>query len=79
MRLGGLHALERLAQDNPAQRQTIVDVICAYLRMPYTPPDDHTPGEETHEDTRGRSEQRRQELQVRLTRPDLGPQRQNGD
>jgi len=30
VRLGGLHALERLAQNNPVQRQTIVDVICAY-------------------------------------------------
>jgi hypothetical protein len=34
VRLGGLCALERLAQDNDAQRQTIVNVICAYLRMP---------------------------------------------
>jgi hypothetical protein len=40
VRLGGLYALERLAQDTPALRQTIVDVICAYLRMPYTPPRD---------------------------------------
>ena len=38
VRLGGLHALERLAQNNPTQRQTIVDVICSYLRMPFTPP-----------------------------------------
>ncbi|WP_147425046.1 pentapeptide repeat-containing protein [Bailinhaonella thermotolerans] len=38
VRLGGLYALERLAQDNPAHRQTIVNVICAYLRMPYAPP-----------------------------------------
>ena len=37
VRLGGLYALERLAQDNPAHRQTIVDVICAYLRMPFSP------------------------------------------
>lgn len=37
-RLAGLYALERLAQDNPAQRQTIVDLLCAYLRMPYNPP-----------------------------------------
>lgn len=37
VRLGGLYALERLAQDNPAQRQTIVNVICAYLRMPFAP------------------------------------------
>ncbi|PTA45272.1 hypothetical protein C8054_15775 [Micromonospora sp. RP3T] len=38
VRLGGLHALERLGQDNPAQRPTTVAVICAYLRMPA--PDD---------------------------------------
>jgi uncharacterized protein YjbI with pentapeptide repeats len=37
VRLGGLYALERLAQDNPAQRSTIVNVICAYLRMPFPP------------------------------------------
>jgi uncharacterized protein YjbI with pentapeptide repeats len=35
VRLGGLYALERLAQDNWHQRQTIVNVICAYLRMPF--------------------------------------------
>ena len=63
VRLGGLHALERLAQTNPPQRQTIVDVICAYLRMPYTPPDDQALGEDAHT----RHEERRQELQVRLT------------
>lgn len=38
VRLAGLYALERLAQGNPEQRQTIVDVLCAYLRMPFTPP-----------------------------------------
>ncbi|MFI0420144.1 pentapeptide repeat-containing protein [Spongiactinospora sp. 9N601] len=38
VRLAGLYALERLAQNNPALRQTIADVICAYLRMPYHPP-----------------------------------------
>jgi hypothetical protein len=54
VRLGGLHALARLAQDNPTQRQTVVDVICAYLRMPFTVPE--------ADDTAGQ-----QELQVRLT------------
>lgn len=34
VRTGGLFALERLAQDHEGHRQTIVDVICAYLRMP---------------------------------------------
>ncbi|WP_433440255.1 pentapeptide repeat-containing protein [Nonomuraea sp. CA-141351] len=38
VRLAGLYALERLAEDNPGHRQTIVNLICAYLRMPYTPP-----------------------------------------
>jgi hypothetical protein len=37
VRLGALYSLERLAQDNPVHRQTVVDVVCAYLRMPYTP------------------------------------------
>lgn len=35
VRLGGLYALERLAQDHIEQRRTIVEVICAYLRMPF--------------------------------------------
>ncbi|WP_328433173.1 pentapeptide repeat-containing protein [Streptomyces sp. NBC_00425] len=56
VRLGGLHALERLGQSAAAHRQTIVDVICAYLRMPYTPPAESDPNNE-----------RRQELQVRKT------------
>ncbi|MEV1005518.1 pentapeptide repeat-containing protein [Nonomuraea sp. NPDC050202] len=40
VRLAGLYALERLAQDTPALRQTIVNVICSYLRMPYQLPQD---------------------------------------
>ncbi|MDS0134756.1 MULTISPECIES: pentapeptide repeat-containing protein [unclassified Amycolatopsis] len=35
VRHGALYALERVAQDNVGQRQTVVDVICAYLRAPY--------------------------------------------
>jgi hypothetical protein len=37
VRLAGMYALERLAQSTPEQRQTIVNVLCAYLRMPYAP------------------------------------------
>lgn len=63
VRLGGLYALERLAQDNPSHRQTIVEVICAYLRMPdpevWT--DAETPGDCHHE----RARSRREEHQVR--------------
>lgn len=36
VRLAALYALERLAQDNPDHRQTVVNLICAYLRMPYS-------------------------------------------
>ena len=35
IRLGGIYALERLAQENSDQRQTIVNVLCAYLRRSY--------------------------------------------
>ena len=37
VRLAGLYALERLAQSHRPQRQTIVNVLCAYLRMPFNP------------------------------------------
>jgi uncharacterized protein YjbI with pentapeptide repeats len=38
VRLGGVHALAGLADDAPtrALRQTGIDVLCAYLRLPYT-------------------------------------------
>jgi uncharacterized protein YjbI with pentapeptide repeats len=39
VRLAGLYALERLAQTDSRYRQTIVNVICSYLRMPYAPPE----------------------------------------
>jgi uncharacterized protein YjbI with pentapeptide repeats len=67
VRLAGLHALERLAQNTPDQRQTIVDVICAYLRMPYTPPEEQAPVEDAPAEAHTRYENRRQEQQVRLT------------
>jgi uncharacterized protein YjbI with pentapeptide repeats len=38
VRLGGLYALERVAEGSPRHRQRIVDVLCAYLAMPFEPP-----------------------------------------
>jgi hypothetical protein len=38
VRLASLYALERQAHSTVEHRQTILDVIWAYLRMPYTPP-----------------------------------------
>ncbi len=60
VRLAGLYALQRLGQDHPEQRRPIVNVWCAYLRMPFRDP--AAEGLDEHE----RAE-RRQELQVRLT------------
>jgi hypothetical protein len=37
VRLAGLYALERLAGGYAPHRQTIVNVFCAYLRMPFDP------------------------------------------
>lgn len=54
VRLGGLYALDRLGDTSPLLRPTIIEVYCAYLRMPFTPVsegDDHA---------------RHEELQVRL-------------
>ncbi|MFF0770985.1 pentapeptide repeat-containing protein [Nonomuraea wenchangensis] len=74
VRLGGLYALERLGEHTPALQQTIVDVVCAYLRMPYTPPPDETSPDEPAvpraavagvSTTRGRDPH--EERQVRLT------------
>ncbi|MGL5825375.1 MAG: pentapeptide repeat-containing protein, partial [Nocardioides sp.] len=42
-RLAGVYALANLADEWPAQRQQCVDVLCAYLRLPWqsTPDDEH--------------------------------------
>ncbi|WP_141713948.1 pentapeptide repeat-containing protein [Micromonospora inyonensis] len=38
VRLAGVYAMAGLADDWPEGRQTCIDVLCAYLRMPYEPP-----------------------------------------
>lgn len=57
VRLAGLYSLERLAQNTPDLRQTIVNVLCAYLRMPFRVPQPSDEEEGPHSD--------RQELEVR--------------
>lgn len=37
VRLAGVYAMARLADDWEPQRQPCIDVLCAYLRMPYEP------------------------------------------
>lgn len=65
VRLAGLYALERVGVGAPSQRPTIINVVCAYLRMPHTPPPAAPPGDGvlSHE----LYEKRIQEQQVRLT------------
>ncbi|MFJ1600269.1 pentapeptide repeat-containing protein [Streptomyces sp. NPDC088261] len=52
VQLGGVHALAGLADDAPddSLRQTCIDVLCAYLQLPYTadPGDDPGRQEEHH-------------------------------
>ncbi|KAB8183283.1 hypothetical protein FH608_049465 [Nonomuraea phyllanthi] len=66
VRLGGLYALERVAQANVELRQTIVDVICAYLRMPSGAAEERG-AEETAGSESQKLSQDRQDRQVRLT------------
>ncbi len=42
VRMAGIMALERLGKAYPSHRDTVMDLLCAYLRMPYSP---HTGGE----------------------------------
>jgi len=39
VRVGALHALAGLATTAPARTQTVLDVLCAYLRQPFLHPD----------------------------------------
>ena len=48
VRLAGVYAMAGLADDWEENRQTCVDVLCAYLRMPYEP----DPGQDAPESQR---------------------------
>ncbi|MFE5521409.1 pentapeptide repeat-containing protein [Streptomyces virginiae] len=55
-RLAGVHAMAGLADDWAERRQTCIDVLCAYLRMPYprglaedTPADEDSTGQANRE------------------------------
>lgn len=59
VRLAGLYALARLADNHADQADTVLNVICAYLRMPH--------GESSPDESREAPESELQEAQVRLT------------
>src|SRR5580704_5322381 len=46
VRLAGAYAMAGLADDWEKNRQTCVDVLCAYLRLPYEPDPGDGPGAE---------------------------------
>jgi hypothetical protein len=86
VRVGALHALAWLADSTPRYKQTVLDVLCAYLRRPFTHPsytrraDD--PDQVTTDDSSDTLDAD-QERQVRLTAQrlitDLLPWGQNPD
>ncbi len=70
VRLGGVHALTGLADDAPDEnlRQTCIDVLCAYLRLPFSPdpgdrpdplPDGTSPSEERRDTHQNKKDQYR--------------------
>lgn len=73
VRLGALYALERLAQENSEHRQTVVNVLSAYLRMPFKVPRSRLPagvvGNPNQSNDEGANVENSslQELQVRNT------------
>lgn len=44
-RLGGIYILERIARDSPSDQQTVIDVLCAYVRN-YSRPEAPSPVDE---------------------------------
>ncbi|SED82476.1 hypothetical protein SAMN04489727_9592 [Amycolatopsis tolypomycina] len=60
VRVGALHALAGLARSRPGYTQTVLDVLCSYLRRPF----DYTRPTSSDEDP---DPERERELTVRLT------------
>ena len=65
VRLAGIHAMAGLADDWEKGRQTCIDVLCAYMKMPYDPPEP-LPEDATPEQVKGLVEELH-ERQVRWT------------
>lgn len=83
VRVGALHALAWLADSTPRYKQTVLDVLCAYLRRPFTHPSYTMRADDPEQVTSEDSLEADQERQVRLTAQrlitDLLPWGQNPD
>jgi len=71
VRLAGVYAMAGLADDWPENRQTCVDILCAYLRLPHDP----DPGDGAEQDKRSayRANREVRHTIIRLIRDHLRP------
>ncbi|HEY1179689.1 MAG TPA: hypothetical protein VGF17_26330 [Phytomonospora sp.] len=65
VRLAGVYALAGLADDWDDGRRKCVEVLCAYMRMPYAPPDPALSDEDEDVEVRREQRRRREEREVR--------------
>ena len=83
VRVGALHALAWLADSTSRYKQTVLDVLCAYLRRPFTHPSYTGRADDPEQVTSEDSPEADRERQVRLTAQrlitDLLPWGQNPD
>ncbi len=68
IRLSGVYAMAGLADDWTHGRQTCIEVLCAYLRLPYTTPDG-----EGEEQDKARAERQVRYTVIRILRDRLRP------
>lgn len=67
VRVGALHALAGLARSRPDYTQTVLDVLCSYLRRPFRHPRYKTDVERSQRQNETAEPEQDQELTVRLT------------
>ncbi len=83
VRVGALHALAWLAEATPRYKQTVLDVLCAYLRRPFTHPSytshANDPNQVTPDDSPGADRERQVRLTAQRLITDLLPWGQNTD
>jgi hypothetical protein len=72
VRLAGVYAMAELADDWGDGRQVCIDVLCAYLRMPYTPPPDDQPADEREPAPWAEQREREQEVLARRQERQVG-------
>ena len=75
VRLAGVYAMAGLADDWEGQRQTCVDVLCAYLRMPHEPASEYAPGSYRQQDYQAAQQVRRTVIRVITAHLQAGPAR----